>query len=259
MTELEKIAYAKKFIDQLANGINPLDGTHIPDEEVLNQVRVARCLFYVSGLLQQLMDQTAAPNVRDAYKGKGHRKAEFALTQEARMQLSLSEKPLLIRDITERLNSLVDQNIVKRISAAAIHRWLVAEGILEEIEIDGKNRKHPTQAGDSIGIYTEQREGQYGIYTVLLYSADAQELIYDNIDAIIAYDIAQKNTKQNSLEDMTDGFRGTPWTEEQEVQLIRLFQEGANLKSMAATMQRTQNGIRARLVRLGLIEHRHDI
>ena len=25
MTELEKIAYAKSFIDKLANGINPLD------------------------------------------------------------------------------------------------------------------------------------------------------------------------------------------------------------------------------------------
>ena len=30
MTELEKITYAKSFIDKLANGINPLDDTPIP-------------------------------------------------------------------------------------------------------------------------------------------------------------------------------------------------------------------------------------
>ena len=39
MTELEKIAYAKSFIDKLANGINPLDGTPIPDDDVANNVR----------------------------------------------------------------------------------------------------------------------------------------------------------------------------------------------------------------------------
>ena len=34
MTELEKIAYAKAFIDKLANGINPLDDTPIPDDDI---------------------------------------------------------------------------------------------------------------------------------------------------------------------------------------------------------------------------------
>ena len=31
MTELEKIAYAKSFIDKLANGVNPIDDSAIPD------------------------------------------------------------------------------------------------------------------------------------------------------------------------------------------------------------------------------------
>ena len=58
---------------------------------------------------------------------------------------------------------------------------------------------------------------------------------------------------------MSGGFQGKPWTEEQEVQLIRLFREGADLATMAMTMQRTKGGIRARLVRLGLIENRNEI
>ena len=40
MTELEKIAYAKSFIDKLANGINPLDDTPIPDYDIANNVRL---------------------------------------------------------------------------------------------------------------------------------------------------------------------------------------------------------------------------
>lgn len=199
MTEQEKIAYAKSYIDQLANGINPLDGTRIPDGEVLNQVRVSRCLFYVSGLLQQMMDQNGMQNVAHLHNTEKPQKTEFFLMEEARAQLCLSDQPLMLRDITEYLNSMVDQNTVKRLSGAAITRWLVAEGILEEIEIDGKYRKSPTTAGDSLGIITQKREGQYGTYTVLLYSADAQALIYAHIDAIVKYNLTQRTEKRNGI------------------------------------------------------------
>ena len=46
MTELEKIEYAKSFIDKLANGINPLDDSPIPDNDIANNVRLSRCFFY---------------------------------------------------------------------------------------------------------------------------------------------------------------------------------------------------------------------
>ena len=48
MTELEKIEYAKSFIDKLANGINPLDDTPVPDGDIANNVRLSRCFFFVS-------------------------------------------------------------------------------------------------------------------------------------------------------------------------------------------------------------------
>ena len=51
MTELEKISYAKSFLDQLANGINPLDGTPIPENDIANNVRLSRCFFFVSDIL----------------------------------------------------------------------------------------------------------------------------------------------------------------------------------------------------------------
>ena len=50
MTELETIQRAKMYIDNLANGINPLNGQHLPEEDIVNNVRISRCLFYVSNL-----------------------------------------------------------------------------------------------------------------------------------------------------------------------------------------------------------------
>ena len=53
MNEAEKIEYAQMFIDKLANGINPLDDTPIPEGEIVNHVRLSRCFFYISGILQK--------------------------------------------------------------------------------------------------------------------------------------------------------------------------------------------------------------
>ena len=57
MTEIEKIEYAKSFIDKLANGINPLDDTPIPEDDIVNNVRLSRCFFYVSTILQKEIDR----------------------------------------------------------------------------------------------------------------------------------------------------------------------------------------------------------
>ena len=47
MTEQEKLHRAKHYIDSLANGVNPLDGTPIPEQDIVNNVKISRCLFFV--------------------------------------------------------------------------------------------------------------------------------------------------------------------------------------------------------------------
>ena len=42
MTELEKIERAKMYMDKLANGINPIDDTMVPDEDIINHTN---CIF----------------------------------------------------------------------------------------------------------------------------------------------------------------------------------------------------------------------
>ena len=54
MTELETIARAKMYIDKLANGINPLDDTAVAENDVVNNVRISRCLFFVSDTLRSI-------------------------------------------------------------------------------------------------------------------------------------------------------------------------------------------------------------
>lgn len=56
MTEQEKLHHAKHYIDSLANGLNPLDGTPIPEQDIVNNVKISRCLFFVSDVLRKQLD-----------------------------------------------------------------------------------------------------------------------------------------------------------------------------------------------------------
>ena len=180
MTELEKIEYAKTFIDKLANGINPLDDSFVPDGDVVNNVRLSRCFFYVSDILRQVIENGGVT----ASKPKKQKKQEFTLTEEEKAKLLPSEKPLTITEITEYLNSVIDMETTKKLSSKAVTEWLLNLGVLTQITVNDKSRKLPTDRGNSMGIFTQEKMGQYGAYTSVLYSAQAQQFIYDNIEAI---------------------------------------------------------------------------
>ncbi|MCI7727485.1 MAG: hypothetical protein MSH58_10195 [Clostridiales bacterium] len=55
MTELEIMQRAKMYMDKLAQGIDPISDQEMPEDSVLNNVRLARCFFYVSGVLDQVI------------------------------------------------------------------------------------------------------------------------------------------------------------------------------------------------------------
>lgn len=60
---------AKAYIDQLANGINPIDGTSVADSDVINNVRISRCLFYVSDILKRVIDNGGSISKKKVAKG----------------------------------------------------------------------------------------------------------------------------------------------------------------------------------------------
>ena len=127
MTELEKIAYAKSFIDKLANGVNPLDDTPITEGDIANNVRLSRCFFYVSDILRQVIDNGGLePDNRSARS----RKQEFNISASARERLLLSDKPLTVSDIANNLNMHINTETTKKISAASINDWLLSNGFI---------------------------------------------------------------------------------------------------------------------------------
>ena len=51
MADVEKLRKVKQCIDSLAEGLDPFTGQPLPGEDIVNDVRVSRSLFFVSALL----------------------------------------------------------------------------------------------------------------------------------------------------------------------------------------------------------------
>ena len=180
MTEIEKIEYAKLFIDKLANGVNPLDDSLIKDSDIVNNVRISRCLFFVSNILRQVVENGGVK--------KRSAKIPFALTMEERAKFVYSDIPIPVSEIAKRFNDLLTNEDMKKLSHKNITEWLISiEMLYEMTKPDGKTTKRPTDHGRAIGITTEIRTGMRGEYMVTIYNKNAQEFIVNNIDAVLAF------------------------------------------------------------------------
>lgn len=186
MTELEKIAYAKSFIDKLANGINPINNQAVAEDDVVNNVRVARCFFYVSDILRQVVENGGiTPPKKKA-------KATFSITQEQVAKYPYCETPITISEITRRINALVDTEEMKRLPYKQLTGWLLSINALVDQQTANRGmQKRPTDIGIQLGISLETRNGMNGEYHVVVYNKEAQEFILDNIDSIIAFENKQ--------------------------------------------------------------------
>ncbi len=178
MTELEKIAYARSFMEKLANGINPLDDTPIPENDLANNVRLSRCFFYVSDILRQVYENGGI--------GKVERTIPLAVTNEQLMRFEFSQYPITASEIARRLSDVVKNPQMKSLSVPKLNQWLIEAGLLyESTDHQGKPRKMPTDKGNQLGIFTEKKMGRDGEYIAILFDNRAQHFIIDNIQGIL--------------------------------------------------------------------------
>ena len=179
MTELEKMQRAKMYIDKLANGIDPLTDTEMTEDKVLNQVRISRCLFYVSEVLGKVID-----NGGEIGKKVYVKQQPFYISDEQLSRVEISEDPVGVSIIANRISAVLDEN-VKKVSAVQISGWLLNEGYLTENIYSGKKRKVTTSKGEMLGIFTVDGINSNNIpYKKNIYDKNAQQFVISHIREI---------------------------------------------------------------------------
>lgn len=177
MTELETMQRAKMYLDKLAQGIDPISGQEIPNDSVLNNVRLARCFFYVSGILDQVI-----ANGGRVISGEKN----FYITQEEISRLQPSQEALRITQFADRITDGVHDPARKRLKATTITNWLIEKGFLEKrVDEAGKSKRLPTAAGEQLGLSVREMQGKAGSFQAVYYGANAQRFILDHLMDIL--------------------------------------------------------------------------
>lgn len=177
---LELLNHAKDYIEKMAKGINPLTNETIPDNELINNVRISRCLFYVNDILGEVLENGGINN-------KKNKKTPFTITKEKLSKFEYSQSPIPVSKIAEKLNELNPNTNMVKLRGTNIANWLVSMGILREIQDKGKNKKIPTKTGEDMGLSLEQRIGYTGEYYIVQYPIQMQEFIIDNFDSLLEF------------------------------------------------------------------------
>lgn len=176
MTEIEVITRAQMYLEKLANGVNPLTNEEVAENDVVNNVRISRCLYYVTDILKQITS-TGSFEIQ---------KTEFTLSQKQLSAFNYSTEPVTVSKMTKRLNDLANPAETRPLKNGVITEWLTQIGMFSSVIINNKSHKRVTDFGRNIGIVSEQRVNQQGTtYEAISYDLNAQHFIIDNIDAVI--------------------------------------------------------------------------
>lgn len=180
MEEKDKLALAQEWIRKLANGINPLNGNAVKDDDVVNNVHISRCLFYVADVMEKY---SARASKSSSYLS---RKIPFDSSVIQRENYNYVDA-ISISAFAREIEKIIPENM-HIVSYKSMISWLMQEGFLVETEPDsnGHTYKVPSEKGNSIGIYADSRERNGGHYLVTLYNREAQRFLLENLE-IMSY------------------------------------------------------------------------
>lgn len=178
--KLEKLKRAKAYLEQLADGYDPISGRELLDDSVLNNVKISRSFFFVADVLNGLIEDIG----KTKPASKKHL-SPFSISEEDKFNIRLSATPLQITKFCGRINEITDTEKMQKLQVTAFGKWLLAKGFLEVEMLSGKRSKKPTPMGEKIGISYELRTTAERQYYHLKYSKDAQQFLLDNLDEII--------------------------------------------------------------------------
>ena len=184
MFDKSAIEQAKEYIKEMANGINPLTGEVVLDNDLINDVKISRCLFFVSEVLDEYCDllEKAMKKVKRSSRIK---KSNFYATYEDLADFNYSSGPMYLSDIIKEINQCFQKENMKKITFKALSNWLVINGYLTlSVREDGKNEKLPTPLGEELGIKAIQKHYNNRKYHLCLYDINAQRFIIENIEEI---------------------------------------------------------------------------
>ena len=196
MNDTQKILYAKNYIDKMANGQNPLTDEFLSESDLLNNVKITRCLFFVSSLLQELVELKSQDNPASVTKRSFNKaKRPFEATKEVINAFPYNKSGLFVRDVCEYFNQFAEKENMRKVYSTAVYAWLTKNGYLLDVQNNGISYKTTSGKGKAAGITSEPRKDKDGkYYTLVRLGVEAQKLVVEYINQIAAMQVFGKKS-----------------------------------------------------------------
>ncbi|MBR2870169.1 MAG: hypothetical protein IKB98_02145 [Clostridia bacterium] len=172
MEEKELLEKNLTILEKLANGINPIDDTLFPEDSPINNLEITRALYF------------ALTKLKFANKTSSKKKS-FYIEEDKLANFEFIQEGAYLSQIVEKLNQLIDDNKVRRLSRAKMVKWLVDIEILTTVQVNAKRAKRhmPTEQGLLMGLEVVQLVDKFGNpFDAVKYPISMQKFILDNLD-----------------------------------------------------------------------------
>ena len=183
--DLKRLEVAVQYIKRMAEGRNPVTNRPAPDNDVLTNINVNRCLKFVEEILTDVhkaggqvgaLPRKSAPRPSLAETFPYDILSEFHYEQDQQISYLLNQ---IGRPLPE------DQKMP--VAATVITNWMRENGYLEKrmMQDIGKENSVPTEKGMQLGLYSEKAGMGQNMYYRVYYNEKAQRFIVDNFRRIL--------------------------------------------------------------------------
>ncbi len=176
--DLELLNRAQEYIYKMANGINPVTGEFATNNDMVNNIKISRCLFYVNNILKEVISDN---------KVSKNKLLPFTITPEDLTKYEYIDEKLSISRIVSKINNLNTNSLVTNLKTSQVCNWLISMDILKIVESDNHKYKRPTEKGLKIGLSVNHVSLQFKEYDIVLYDINAQRYIIANFNSLLEY------------------------------------------------------------------------
>ena len=187
--DIKRLEVAIQYINRMVSGRNPVTNRPAPENEVLTNPNVNRCLQFVSEILADVKSTGGivgkAPKVPRAARAPKPSIVEtfpYEILQGFRFQ-----RDQQISYFLKQLAELLPEDESLGFQATMITDWLRENGYLEKTFMKdiSKETNIPTKKGEEIGIYSEKAGTFPNEYYRIFYNEKAQLFLISNFRRIL--------------------------------------------------------------------------
>lgn len=234
MTELEILERAVSYLNKLSDGVDPITGEVYDDNCSIRSDRMKRFFSYLEGIVTERIEQEKRKDKKfipkyetEDYKG-----------------FQIIKKPIPFTP----LRRLIKQNEKYQfLTGKKVRELLLEKGY---ITWDANtNSFQNTELGQISGVIVPDNENKFGNSRVLYYTEKFQKIFIDKITDMCFQSPETEKPQRNNPTNA-----GSTWTKQEESDLVREYNNDITIEQIARLHERTIGAIRARLIKLGLIE-----